>query len=45
VTRSMAATRKNQAAQISASSIPAQTRDADLNSVRFHDATFYFFVH
>jgi len=45
VTRSMAATRKNQAAQIRASSIPAQTGDADLNSVRFNDATFYFFVH
>jgi hypothetical protein len=41
----MAATRKNQAAQIKASSVPAQTGDADLNSVRFSDATFYFFVH
>jgi hypothetical protein len=45
VTRSMGATRKNRAAQIRASSIPAQTGDADLNSVRFHDVTFYFFVH
>ncbi len=45
MTRSMAATRKNQAAQIRASSIPTQTGDADLNSVRFNYATFYFFVH
>ena len=37
----MAATRKNQAAQIKACSILAQT----CNSIRFNYATFYFFVH